>query len=356
MLNPKGSMRAQLAGVISVCSLVLVFVAWLASSGDASRDAWPPPLDDLSFWSMTEEFSEPAGTFTPTGGYRTDHLLSNERSLQQVMPQLLHLRRSGAYLGVGPEQNFTYIASHEPAIAFVIDIRRENLLLHLVYKALAEESNDRSAFLARLFGRDAPPDVRSDAPVQALFDAFDRAPRSGYGSREAAGAVIDRLERIHGFPLSDGDRAGIRATIARFAEAGPAIRWDPTGSAWIPTFAELMAASDASGVQWSFLASEGAFAVFRRYQMRNRIVPLVGDFGGRKALRAVARYLRSERIPVSIFYTSNVEVYLGEHRAQFLTNVRELPRTEASLFVRTRFHTIGRTRNRPDYETVTSTE
>ena len=79
--------------------------------GDTLDEPWPARLDDQQFWAMVQRFSEPDGTFSPKGGYRSDNLVSNERSLQQILPAPLQARRSGAYLGVGPEQNFTYITA-----------------------------------------------------------------------------------------------------------------------------------------------------------------------------------------------------------------------------------------------------
>ena len=81
----------------------------------------PRELSDEDFWRMIREFSEPGGFF------RYENFLSNERSYQAPIPALLKTVRSGgAYLGVGPEQNFTYIAAIRPQIAFVVDIRRQN--------------------------------------------------------------------------------------------------------------------------------------------------------------------------------------------------------------------------------------
>ena len=40
-----------------------------------------------------------------------------------------------AYVGVGSEQNFSYIAAVRPSFAFIVDIRRGNFDLHLLYKA-----------------------------------------------------------------------------------------------------------------------------------------------------------------------------------------------------------------------------
>ena len=60
------------------------------------------------------------------------------------------------YLGVGPEQNFTYIVALRPKLAFIVDIRRGNMNEHLLYKAFIELSADRADFLSRLFARPRP--------------------------------------------------------------------------------------------------------------------------------------------------------------------------------------------------------
>src|SRR5262249_10519256 len=76
--------------------------------------ALPKELTSDTFFKMIEEFSEPGGYFM------YENYVSNERSYQEPIPSLLKVARSdGAYLGVGPEQNFTYIAATRPAIAFI---------------------------------------------------------------------------------------------------------------------------------------------------------------------------------------------------------------------------------------------
>jgi hypothetical protein len=132
------------------------------------------------------------------------------------------------------------------------------------------------------------------------------------------------------------------------------MRWD-TGGPWIPTYAELMSARDPDGRHGSYLATEEAYATFRRYQLRNRIVPVVGDFAGGTALRAIGRHLASQGIAVSAFYTSNVEVYLGAGVPRFEANVAALPSDARSVFVRTRFQMTGETNGRPDFRTTTYT-
>jgi hypothetical protein len=336
-----------------LATLLLASIASLAASCQPARDEpWPAPIDDRTFRAMTQGFSEPDGTYAPKGGYRSDNLVSNERSLQSVLPALRERRRAGAYLGVGPEQNFTYVVALEPSIAFVVDIRRENQLLHFMYKALAEESRDRADFLSRLFGRSRPPGLDRDAPVDVLFDALERQPRSAPLAQETFSALVARLKETHGFPLSADDVAGLSALYQKFGEGGPRMGWD-TGGSWIPSYAELMAETDPDGVGRSYLASEEAYAVFRRYQVRNRIVPIVGDFGGETAMRSIGRYLQEQSMVVAVFYTSNVESYLpGRAYDQYVRNVASLPADEGSTVVRTLMHQIGATEGRPDFRTT----
>src|SRR6478735_5743887 len=105
------------------------------------------------FAAQIAALSEPAGYFD------TDNLISNERSYQQVLQDLRRRNvRGGAYVGVGPDQNFTYIAEIRPAVAFIVDVRRDNLLLHLLFKALFAQARTRVDYLSLLFGRAAPAD------------------------------------------------------------------------------------------------------------------------------------------------------------------------------------------------------
>ncbi len=245
---------------------------------------------------MVDGFSEPGGSFA------SDNIISNEIAFQQVIPELKRIGLQGAYLGVGPEQNFTYITALKPAMAFIIDIRRQNLLLHLMYKALVEMSADRSDFLSRLFARPARPGLSLDSTAPTLFDAFAAVPASEDLAQANLKAIIDRLERVHGFPLSDADERGIAETYRSLYSGGPWMHGDFGGGSWIPSYGELMSQTDLAGINHSFLASEENFRTLKAYETNNLIVPVVGDFGGMKAIRDVARYLKAHNATVATFY------------------------------------------------------
>jgi hypothetical protein len=106
---------------------------------------------------------------------------------------------------------------------------------------------------------------------------------------------------------------------------------------WMPTLAQMMTETDAEGVPRGYLASEELYGRVRDLQLRNLLVPVVGDFGGDKALRAVASWLRSHDATVGVFYASNVEQYLfqqGDAAVRFFDNLGTFPTDSASTFVR----------------------
>jgi hypothetical protein len=125
-------------------TVLWIFTACLALAIVPSRAACPlrARLSDAAYWKMISDFSEPDGL------YLFQVVTSNELSYQSVLPELTKAVPSGgAYFGVGPEQNFTYISALRPKIAFLIDIRRDMLLEHLMYKAVFEMSATRADFV-----------------------------------------------------------------------------------------------------------------------------------------------------------------------------------------------------------------
>src|SRR5205085_8728427 len=111
----------------------------------------------------------------PNGAFPYENFVSNEVSYQDILPDLSKIvKAGGAYLGVAPEQNFTYIATIRPKVAFILDIRRQNMIELLMYKALFEMSADRLEFISRLFSRQKPTGLAANASAETIFKAFDQ--------------------------------------------------------------------------------------------------------------------------------------------------------------------------------------
>ena len=78
-------------------------------------------------------------------------------------------------------------------------------------------------------------------------------------------------------------------------------------------------------------------------ESENRIVPIVGDFAGDKALRSIGAYVREHDSIVSTFYTSNVEFYLfqTDDWRKFFNTVSNLPSNGESVIIRSYFNNYG---------------
>ena len=329
---------------LKLLAVVLVLTGF-TGLGAADRQAigpgpsLPARLTDQQFWRLSAELSEPAGFF------RSENLVSNEHTFQYVIPALRRqVKRGGVYLGVAPDQNFTYIVATEPRIAFIVDIRRGNLLQHLMYKALIELSVDRADFVSRLFSKARPPGVGAASSVGELFAAYTEVATSEDLYRQNVRAIREQLLKRHGFPLTADDVASLESIYFAFFWEGPGLRYTAgfgSGGARgvpsrFPTYEELMLQTDLEGVPHGYLATEAHFRAIKQLQERNLIVPVVGNFAGPKALRAVGRYAREHRATVQTFYVSNVEQYLVQDGLfeAFARNVATLPVDASSTFVR----------------------
>jgi hypothetical protein len=330
-------LRLRLIATGGLCAVLLVETPL---SGIA-RDTLPAALTDREFWSLTEQISEPDGLFRSNSG-SPDNLLSNEPAVSTVAAELAaRTKPSGVYLGVGPEQNFTYIAAIRPRMAFITDIRRGNLHLHLLYKALFEMSANRADFVARLFSLTRPPGLTTTSTAAELMDAYLRMGPGDEASFKAnLKAVSDYLTTTRRLPLGSDDLGGIEYVYRHFQRFGPAINYlssinGRTGASG--SYAAIMSATDrATGAERTYLATEDNFALVQALQKKNLIVPIVGDFAGPKALRAVGAYLKARGAIVTAFYVSNVEMYLQRNGVwpAFCANVASLPLDSASAFIR----------------------
>jgi hypothetical protein len=319
--------------------LALVCAVWFGPRVEVASGELPHELSDRAFWKMIAEFSEPGGFF------RSDNLVSNETAFQNPIASLKQRTSTGGiYLGVGPDQNFTYIAAFRPRMAFIVDIRRQNMLLHLMYKALLEMSDDRADFLSRLFSRPRPRGLSKASTPEELFAAYADAVPTEAAYQNNLSAVLNRLTKHHGFALTSDDKHVLDERIYRsFFTSGPELRYSfprPYSSQWFPTYAELMQATDEEGTNHSYLANEDHYQALRDLERRNLVVPIVGDFGGPRALRAVGAYLKRHGATVTYFYTSNVEQYLFQSDAwrRFFATVSTLPIDEHSTFIRAFFN------------------
>ncbi len=321
---------------------VLIFCS--ITSVAASAEPLPKKIDDTTFWRMLTEFSESGGSFT------SENFVSNEPNFQLVLKKLKATEKThGVYLGVGPEQNFTYISALQPDIAFIVDIRRQNLIQHLMYKAMFEMATDRSTFLSLLFSRRRPERLNDNSTLVELLNAYKGVPADAEIAKTNLQGIKDVLVKQHGFMLSDDDLETLEHIHHIFELYGPETGYasnlrtvDFTNANTNGNFGTVLTTTDEEGTNRTFLASEALFRIVKDMERNNLVVPIVGDFAGDKALRAVAKYLKDHEATVSVFYVSNVEQYLFQNNPaainggaqKFYGNVAALPLDSSSRFIR----------------------
>jgi hypothetical protein len=301
----------------------------------AAVDTLPSSLTDEEYWGLVETLSEPGGYF------QSDNLVSNEIWYQWVIPKLAdRVEPGGVYMGVGPEQNFSYIAALEPKMVFITDVRRGNLHTQLMYKALFELSDDRAEFVSRLFTKPRPDGLGPSSTATDIFNAYWDVKTSADEVYTAnLMALKDHLTKTRKLPLSTQDLDGIEYVYFNFYWFGPSLTYSSSsgrGRRNFTTYYDLMVATDDAGVARSYLASEASFTFLKDLHARNLIVPVVGNLAGPKALRAVGDYVREHDAIVSTYYLSNVEQYLYQDGLwqRFCANVATLPLDSQSTFVR----------------------
>ena len=299
----------------------------------ASTSAPAAPAAPSAFGASVAALSEPDGPFF------SDNTISNETSYLQVAGPLAKLATpGGAYIGVGPEQSFTYIALTRPRLSFILDIRRQNMILHLLYKAIFEEATSRSHFVALLLGRphDAAGAPGEGAGINAvLAHAEKSAPdKAGFAAAHARLRARVALQ----IPLDTEDKKTLEIVHRSFLDNQLELRFElkqKSGRRY-PTLREILVQKDPEGKQSGFLASENAFRFVQTMEKEGRIIPVVGDFAGDRAMPGIAAEIKKQGLTVSAFYVSNVEQYLFEPGVwpKWSRNVQALPIDEKSLFIR----------------------
>src|SRR5262245_40158131 len=337
-------------GWVAALTAITASLLIIASAAPATppADTLPSQISDAEFWRLVTEFSE------PNGPYPYENYVGNEVMLQRVIPAARkETKLGGVYIGVGPEQNFTYAPALEAKMAFVVDIRRQNMLELLLYKALFEMTANRADFVSRLCSRKRPPNLDAKANVSAVFAAYNAVQPDEKYQQESVKSIKSVLAK-HGFTLSNEDLQTIERVHAVFYRAGPSIDYTfestqlpPRPAIGFPSFERMMIATDgdcgwpclasyespsAPGRNWSFLATEENFQYVRTMQRKNLFIPVVGDFAGPSTIRKIGLYLKEHAATVSAFYASNVEYYLDEQQQRaFYANVLALPADSSSV-------------------------
>src|SRR5262249_48810621 len=153
----------------------------------------------------------------------------------------------------------------------------------------------------------------ADTPIADLLAYFSQASADEKEYAANLATIRKTIQEEFQFPLSDADQKSLEYVYSTFREAGLNISFQtgPTGNfggggfGGFPNLKDLILQTDLNGKLGNFLASADDYEFVRNLHRKNLIIPVVGDFAGKKALAAIGEYLRKNGYTVTAFYTSN---------------------------------------------------
>lgn len=283
------------------------------------------------------------------GFFPTDNLVSNETSYLHVLDQIRGNVGAGeAYIGVGPEQNFSYMVHAKPSLVFIVDVRQDNLLHHLWLKSMFLASANRWEYMSHLFSRPLPADFEPDlkADGRKLTRFFDTLPAADYqGFKKNMDKLWGLLKSKFPNLLQERDRATIERIASSFHRKGIDLTYEIPGRPeldFFPSWGSLMEETDLEGNLGHYLETRAGFLYLKKVAEENRLIPVVGNLAGGKALRSVGEELKRRGLKLGILYISNVEFYLFRNgtMGNFLDNVKTLPVNDTSILIRSYFNQL----------------
>ena len=325
--------RKHLWARLIATGLMLAFLMTATASrlANAARD-------HKSFAALSARLSEPGGYFD------SDNLISNETSYLHVIGKLHEMGiRGGVYVGVGPDQSFSYIAKIRPKMAIIIDIRKDNLLQHLLFKAIFARSRNRIEYLCTYFGKPIPKTKGWESRgVKELAEYIDSTASDPKLFEKTSKELRQDIQKF-GIPLTQSDMETISKVQRAFFSAGLDIRYSsyhrPPRSIY-PPYRELLLETDLGGQQQNYFNSEDDFQFIKKLEDQDLVVPVIGDLSGPQAMKAIGQYIAEIKERVSAFYVSNVEFYLQRQGTfeRFAENLKSLPIDDHSVIIRSYFN------------------
>lgn len=325
--------RPALLSRLLIAPLLFVFLMTAAASRVANA-----ARDHKAFAALSARLSEPGGYFD------SDNLISNETSYLHVIGKLRDIGvHGGVYVGVGPDQSFSYIAKIRPKMAVIIDIRKDNLLQHLLFKAIFARSHNRIEYLCTFFGKPLPKTKGWEGRgVKELAEYIDSTASDTKLFEKSSRELRQDIQKF-GIPLTQSDLETIGKVQRAFFSAGLDIRYSsyhrPPRSIY-PPYRELLLETDLGGQQQNYFNSEDDFQFIKKLEDQDMIVPIVGDLSGPQAMKAIGQYVSEIKEHVSAFYVSNVEFYLQRQGTfdKFAENLKSLPIDDNSVIIRSYFN------------------
>ena len=269
-----------------------------------------------------------------------NYLVSNEVGHQNVIPYFQqHINPRNIYIGVGPDQNYTYISIARPSFAFILDNREENQILHYLFKACFELASSRQEYLSILFSKPLKYNISllSLCDMVHYFSQIEGDINYFNKNWDLLYKAIQKYRQN----ISKNNIYQIHAMYEEFFEYHLLLRTRNDLTSWqgwpYPNYRDFILATDQTGRSWNFLNDDLRFQWLKTMQRNNRIIPIVGDLTGGKTLRTIAEFATKKGIPISTIYISNAEQLIFQEQLfdQYMSNIKNLPKDSSGLLIRT---------------------
>lgn len=318
----------------SALSLKLLLIISFFAGSVNSQTA--PNISPAEFSKIIRDMSEDNGYF------RGESWVTNELTYLDVIESIEKYDiKGGAYIGVAPEQNFTYMAAIRPQIAFLVDIRAQNRMQHLMFKILFEISETRIEFLSNLFSMPLKgetgvkiPDSKSD--INVIVNYLENSEQSRVLFNKNLSKMINTLNSKYKFNLTDWETSNIKHVYDHFYVENLNMTNGPWRNSY-PTLGEIFTDRDKSGRQLNVFNNREQFLFIKKMQIENKVIPITGDYGNTYALSKVAAYLKKHNLTVSAQYVSNAEQYIIRSRGNWnnwVKNIKNMPYNDKTVFIR----------------------
>ncbi len=229
------------------------------------------------------------------------YLESNEPRAWLWQPFLRNL--GGAYLGVGGDQAYSFIAVARSEWAWVMDYDPRVVDHHRRMRAFILEAETPEQFI-ELWAKGS-----SKAALEAIERHFVSSATPGTTpDPEAAASELAKLRR------------GYLATNERLHDY----------------FLEQVDDDRRSPDDYGWLANPEHYAYIRQLYQQGRIMPIKGDLLGKDSMRTAAAAARTLGLAIRVFYTSNAPISWGGHiTAAYRDNLLGLPFDQHSIVLQT---------------------
>jgi len=216
---------------------------------------------------------------------------SNENRIDLFYDSIKNL--GGGYVGVGTDQNFTFIAWARSEYAYLMDFDPVVVAINRIHLHFIDISPDYTSFRNLWIRKD------KRASLKIIRDHFQKDP--------------DYTTILKAYYIATGTRS-----------------WSP-----VPERLRTLERLTRTYPLKTFVNQPADYEYIRTLVKQGRIRAVPGNLNGIKTFTGINNAARDLGVPIRILYTSNAEDYFRSYSKEFRMNISDMPVDETGLLIRT---------------------